>query len=82
MLSLVEKERIEQLENEMVSLRKEIEMQQILISGLLHSLFHTKTSNHSAFFEVLSEELNKLRLGSVKQQEYSYHIQQVIDRYR
>ncbi|MEQ0462535.1 hypothetical protein ABLV87_03495 [Klebsiella sp. JB_Kp018] len=82
MLSQIEKERIEQLENELKDQRNQIEMQQILISGLLHNFFRTETSNQSAFFEVLSEELNKLRLGSVKQQEFSHCIQQLVDRYR
>ena len=38
MLNLVEKERIEQLENEIARLREDVEMQQILLSGLLHSV--------------------------------------------
>lgn len=82
MLSQIEKERIEQLENETAELRDELAAQQILISGLLHSLFRSESSNREAFFTILSEELNKLRFDFVKHQEFSHKIQQMIDRYR
>ncbi|HFS6025131.1 hypothetical protein ACNAUL_05785 [Raoultella ornithinolytica] len=57
-------------------------MQQIMISGLLHSFFRNESSNQEAFFSVISEELNRLRFGSVKHQEFSHDIQQLLDRYR
>ena len=82
MLNPVERERIEQLENEISSLRDEVAVQRILVSGLIHSLFRTDSANQSAFFELLREELNKLPLGSGKQQEFTHLIQTLIDRYR
>ncbi|QXB23316.1 hypothetical protein I6L76_08425 [Lelliottia amnigena] len=82
MLSLAEMERIEQLEAEASNLRNDVAMQQILISGLLHSLFRNESSNQLAFFDVLREELNKLPLGSVKRQEFTHNLQQLIERYR
>lgn len=82
MLSQVEKERFEKLENETAKLSNEVAMQQIVISGLLHTLFRTDSGDHSAFFSVLREELNKLPFGSVIQQDYSHSIQKLIDRYR
>jgi phospholipid N-methyltransferase len=82
MLNLVEKERIEQLENEIVRLREDVEMQQILLSGLLHSVLRGESSNQSAFLNILREELNKLPPGSLKRQEFTYKLQELIERYR
>ncbi|MEX0567331.1 hypothetical protein AB3X30_27300 [Raoultella terrigena] len=82
MLTQIEKDRIEKLENEVATLHKEVVMQQIMISGLLHSFFRNESSNQEAFFSVISEELNRLRFGSVKHQEFSHDIQQLLDRYR
>ncbi|EQC0194557.1 hypothetical protein ACY0MP_004450 [Enterobacter hormaechei] len=82
MLTLAEKERIELLENETANLRNEVAMQRVLISGLLHSFFRGESSNESAFFDVLREELNKLPVVSVERQEFTHNLQQFIDRYR
>ena len=82
MLNLVEKERIEQLENEIARLREDVEMQQILLSGLLHSVLRGESSNQSAFLNILREELNKLPPGSLKRQEFTYKLPELIERYR
>ncbi|EOT4021291.1 hypothetical protein [Escherichia coli] len=82
MLNLVEKERIEQLENEIARLREDVEMQQILLSGLLHSVLRGESSNQSAFLNILREELDKLPPGSLKRQEFTHKLQELIERYR
>lgn len=82
MLNLVEKERIEQLENEIARLREDVEMQQILLSGLLHSVLRGESSNQSAFLNILREELNKLPPGSLEREEFTYKLQELIERYR
>ena len=82
MLTQAEKERIELLENATANLRNEVAMQKVLIAGLLHSFFRGESSNESAFFDVLREELNKLSVVSVERQEFTHNIQQFIDRYR
>lgn len=82
MLNLVEKERIEQLENEIARLREDVEIQQILLSGLLHIVLRGESSNQSAFLNILREELNKLPPVSLKRQELTYKLQELIERYR
>lgn len=82
MLSQVEKERFEKLENETAELRNQVAIQQIVISGLLHSLFRNEPGEHSAFFSVLREELNTLPFGSFIQQDFTHSLQKWIDRYR
>jgi hypothetical protein len=82
MLSQAEKERIEQLENEVTNLRNEFAMQRIVVSGLLHSLLRSDSVHQSTFFTALREGLNKLPKGSTTQQDYTYEIQKWIELYR
>ncbi|ENO4204308.1 MULTISPECIES: hypothetical protein [Enterobacteriaceae] len=82
MLTTAEQQRIQFLENETETLRNEVAMQRVLISGLLHSFFRGQSPNESAFFDVLMEEINKLPEYSVERQDFTYNIQRFIDRYR
>lgn len=82
MLNEVEIQRFEKIEKELTKLRSEIEMQQIVISGLLKRLFADDAVNHPAFFSALRDELSKLPPESDTRHNHIHKIQQWVDRYK
>ena len=82
MLTTLEKEQIEALAQQIDKLSSELDTHKMVISGLLKMLFDDKSTNHSEFFKVIQLELNKLTSGSDKKHQYSYTIQNWVDKYR
>ncbi len=82
MLNQVEKEQIEKLEQDIASLRDDLTLHRMIISGLLNNLFQHDPERHSTFFSSLRTELDKLPVGSIAQQESESRVQEWIDAHR
>jgi len=77
-----EKERIEELEREILSLRNDLTLHQVMISGLINILLGGGSEQRESFFLALRKELNKLPNGSIAKQELEFNIQKWIDAQR
>lgn len=82
MWTQLEKERIDELEREISSLRSDLTLHQIMISGLIHTLLCGDSEQRESFFSVLRKELNKFPNGSISKQELEFNIQKWIDAQR
>lgn len=81
MLTEKEIERFKTLEDDILKLRSDIKTQQIVISALLDNLFRKDTAEHSNFYTVITNELNKLPYGSDMQHNCKTDINRWVNKY-
>lgn len=82
MLNEKEIERFELLEKNLQQLRSEVEIQNMVISGLLNTYFTNKKHDHSLFYSAVRNELNKLPPGSDNQHIFMNAIEKWVNRYK
>jgi len=81
MLNEKEIERFVLLEKNLQQLRSEVEIQNMVISGLLNAYFTNKKHDHSLFYSAVRSELNKLPPGSDNQHIFMNAIEKWVNRY-